>query len=67
MLTQLLDLPLHSTTVAFPRGRLTLRAMPASAGIERVESPSYSWNGLRRGLTPFAVIQHTLAGAGMLA
>lgn len=66
MLTRLLDLPLQMRTVAFPRGRLTLRAMPASAGIERVDTPSYSWDGRRRGLTPFAVLQHTLAGEGRL-
>jgi AraC-like DNA-binding protein len=67
MLTELLALPLQAKTVAFPRGRLALHAMPASAGIEAAESPGYSWNGLRRGLTPFAVIQHTLRGSGMLA
>jgi AraC-like DNA-binding protein len=67
VLENLLDRKLQSTTVAFPRGRLTLRAMSASAGIERVDSNSYSWNGLKRGLTPFAVIQHTLAGAGVLS
>ena len=66
MLTRLLELPLQMRTVAFPRGRLTLRAMPASGGIEQVASPSYSWDGRRRGLTPFAVIQHTLAGEGRL-
>ena len=66
MLSQLRNLPLQAKTVAFPRGRLSLRAMPASGGIERVDSQNYSWNGLKRGLTPFVVIQHTLAGAGML-
>jgi len=66
VLSELLAAPRRMTTIAFPRGRLALRAMPASAGIERVESPSYSWDGLRRGLTPFAVIQHTVAGAGLL-
>ncbi|MDR3476311.1 MAG: AraC family transcriptional regulator [Devosia sp.] len=67
MLAELLALPLQTKTVAFPRGRLALHAMPASAGIETAESPGYSWNGLKRGLTPFVVIQHTLAGTGMLA
>jgi AraC-like DNA-binding protein len=66
VLSRLLDLPPRVTTVAFPRGRLSLRAMPASGGIERVVSPSYSWNGLKRGLTPFVVIQHTLSGTGAL-
>lgn len=66
MLSDLLALPLQTNTVAFPRGRLALHAMPASAGIELAQSPGYSWSGLKRGLTPFAVIQHTLAGAGAL-
>ena len=66
MLSELLSEPRRMTTIAFPRGRLTLRAMPASAGVERVDSPSYSWDGLKRGLTPFAVIQHTVAGGGVL-
>lgn len=67
MLSELLKLPQQTTTVAFPRGRLALHAMPASCGIEQIDSPTYSWSGLRRGLTPFAVIQHTVAGNGMLA
>ncbi|HTJ56730.1 MAG TPA: AraC family transcriptional regulator [Devosiaceae bacterium] len=66
MLSQLLKLEPQVTTIAFPRGRLAFRAMPASGGIEQVTSPSYSWNGLKRGLTPFVVIQHTVAGEGGL-
>jgi AraC-like DNA-binding protein len=67
MLSQLLDLPLQSRTVAFPRGRLALHAMPASGGIETVfAEQGYSWHGLKRGLTPFVVLQHTIAGEGML-
>src|SRR6185312_4327332 len=66
MLSRLAALPPQITTVAFPRGRLPLHAMPASGGIEQVSGASYSWSGLRRGLTPFAVIQHTLSGEGIL-
>jgi len=66
MLRELLSLSPQIATIAFPRGRLALHAMPASGGIEQTDSPGYSWNGLRRGLTPFAVIQHTIAGRGML-
>jgi AraC family transcriptional regulator len=66
MLSDLVAMPRRTTTIAFPRGRLALRAMPASAGLEHVESPNYSWDGLKRGLTPFAVIQHTVAGRGVL-
>ncbi|HVX80128.1 MAG TPA: AraC family transcriptional regulator [Devosiaceae bacterium] len=67
MLAELVTLPPQTRTVAFPRGRLQLHAMPASCGIETVDSPGYSWNGLRRGLTPFAVLQHTLSGEGALS
>jgi len=66
MLRELLSLTPQITTIAFPRGRLALHAMPASGGIEQIDSPEYSWNGLRRGLTPFAVIQHTIGGRGAL-
>jgi AraC-like DNA-binding protein len=66
VLSQLIDLPDRTRTIAFPRGRFALHAMPASAGIETVAAASYSWDGLRRGLTPFVVIQHTLEGQGML-
>ena len=66
MLSELAALPAQARTVAFPRGRLALHAMPASAGIEMATGPAYSWNGRKRGLTPVVVIQHTLAGAGAL-
>lgn len=65
MLSRLAVLPAQAATIAFPRGRLPLHAMPASGGIEEARA-GYSWSGLRRGLTPFAVIQHTLAGEGGL-
>jgi AraC-like DNA-binding protein len=40
--------------------------MPTSAGYEIASDASYRWNGRQRGQTPFAVIQHTLSGAGRL-
>jgi AraC-like DNA-binding protein len=40
--------------------------MSTSAGYDLVESPSYDWNGRRRGDTPFVVVQHTLSGRGNL-
>jgi AraC-like DNA-binding protein len=67
MLSQIEGMPSQSRMIAFPRGRVTLRAMPASGGIEHVESSDYSWSGLKRGMTPFVVIQHTLSGQGMLS
>jgi len=53
-------------TVSLPRGRNGLHAMPTSTGYEVRTSPSYDWNGRQRGLTPFTVLQHTIAGAGNL-
>ncbi|HEV7717822.1 MAG TPA: AraC family transcriptional regulator [Arsenicitalea sp.] len=66
MLSHIAELPPHARMIAFPRGRVALRAMPASGGIEHAERSDYSWSGLKRGLTPFVVIQHTLSGQGML-
>ncbi len=40
--------------------------MPTSTGYEIATDSSYSWDGRRRGDTPFAVLQHTLSGAGRL-
>ncbi|MDB5561704.1 MAG: AraC family transcriptional regulator [Hyphomicrobiales bacterium] len=67
MLLQITAMPSQSRMIAFPRGRVTLRAMPASGGIEHVERSDYSWSGLKRGMTPFVVIQHTLSGQGVLS
>ena len=40
--------------------------MPTSAGYETATSPAYNWNGMKRGDTPFTVLQHTVAGRGHL-
>jgi AraC-like DNA-binding protein len=53
-------------TVSLPRGSQRLHTMPTSTGYEIRTDPSYSWDGLRRGQTPFTVLQHTVAGAGNL-
>ena len=52
--------------VSLARGRHLLHTMPASAGYDLVDSPSYNWDGRRRGDTPFTVVQHTLSGCGNL-
>ena len=54
------------SAISLARGRDRLHVMPTSAGYEIATDSSYRWNGLQRGQTPFAVIQHTLAGAGRL-
>ena len=53
--------------ISFARSRDRLHVMPTSAGYEIATDSSYRWNGLERGRTPFAVVQHTLSGAGRLA
>ncbi len=52
--------------VSMARSRHRLHVMPTSTGYEIASDASYRWNGRERGQTPFAVVQHTLAGAGRL-
>lgn len=54
------------TTPSVPRGRRRLHTMPTSCGYEIRHDEPYDWNGLKRGRTPFTVLQHTVAGAGNL-
>ena len=54
------------STVPVPRGRRRLHTMPTSCGYETRHDETYDWNGLKRGQTPFTVLQHTVAGAGNL-
>lgn len=53
-------------TIAIPRGRIGLHALPTAAGIELRDTPDYAWDGLQRGDASFVVVQHTLAGRGRL-
>ena len=53
-------------SISFARTRNRLHVMPTSTGYEIATDSSYRWNGEERGRTPFAVIQHTLSGAGRL-
>jgi len=49
-----------------PKGNLPLHCMARGAGFERRFNEPYSWEGLKRGTQPFALIQHTIAGRGEL-
>lgn len=40
--------------------------MPTSVGIDRRRNEDYSWDGMKRGNTPFVVIQHSFSGTGHL-
>jgi AraC-like DNA-binding protein len=53
-------------SISFARTRNRLHVMPTSTGYEVATESSYRWNGEERGRTPFAVLQHTLSGAGRL-
>lgn len=48
------------------KGDVGLFCMARGAGYELRVNEIYSWDGLRRGATPFAVIQHTIEGEGRL-
>lgn len=43
-----------------------LHAMVRTAGRSRETGPEYSWDGMRRGIRPFAVLQVTISGQGLL-
>ena len=57
--------PRHMALV-FTRSPHRLHAMISGAGHETRCDPSYDWHGLKRGHAEFALLQHTLAGSGML-
>lgn len=49
-----------------PKGTLALHCMARGVGFERRFNEAYSWEGMKRGTQPFALIQHTIAGRGEL-
>lgn len=53
-------------TISLPHRRDRLHVMPTSTGYEVATSPAYDWDGRKRGNTPFAILQHTIAGTGQL-
>ena len=53
-------------TVSLPRGRHRLHTMPTSTGYDIRTGGDYSWDGRKRGQSPFTVLQHTLGGGGNL-
>jgi AraC family transcriptional regulator len=63
------DLIAHGHNVRQPalsKSRLTLHCMATGAGYEQRGNEAYSWDGLKRGPSPFLVIQHTISGRGQL-
>lgn len=66
MLSQLIEHG-HGLRMTDPaKGALPLHCMARGAGFERRFNEAYSWEGLKRGSQPFALIQHTIAGRGEL-
>jgi AraC-like DNA-binding protein len=66
VLNRLLDHGHDIRTLALPKAPVPLHCMAVSAGYEQRMNEVYSWDGLLRGSSPFAVIQHTLVGEGRL-
>ena len=66
MLDRLAALAPAMKTVSLPRDRHRLHIMPKTAGCEVQTGSRYSWDGLRRGQKPFALLQHTISGSGWL-
>lgn len=59
-------LPYGSTSVVRLDREVPLHVLVRSVGRSREVGPGYVWDGARRGSRPFAVLQVTLAGAGMV-
>ena len=52
--------------ISLPRARQRLHTMPTRTGYDVRTDAGYSWDGRRRGQTPFTVMQHTISGTGNL-
>lgn len=66
MLSTLLDHGHDIRRIDPERGASPLQCQALAAGYEQRRNEVYSWDGLKRGTSPFLVIQHTLLGEGRL-
>jgi AraC-like DNA-binding protein len=66
VLQKLIDLGPVMKMISLPRARQRLHTMPTSTGYDVRTDAGYSWDGRRRGQTPFTVMQHTISGTGNL-
>lgn len=66
MLTELLAHGHDIRVLSHPRGPSALHCMAASVGYEQRRQEIYSWDGMKRGTSPFLVLQHTVLGEGRL-
>jgi AraC-like DNA-binding protein len=53
-------------SLVFPKKPLLLHSMISSCGYQKETKQTYSWNGLQRGSSEFALIQYTFSGKGWL-
>lgn len=53
-------------SMIYPEKNVALHCMPVNCGHQRVKSPSYRWNGMKRGSAPMVIWQYTLRGKGAL-
>jgi AraC-like DNA-binding protein len=66
MLSSLIEAGPRVAALSLPRARHGLHVMPTGCGYERRIGPDYDWQGLKRGTTPFTILQFTLSGMGHL-
>lgn len=66
VLSELVSLGAFDRTISTAPRRDRLHIMPTSTGYGTATSPTYNWDGRRRGQTPFSVLQHTISGQGRL-
>lgn len=66
MLSDLLAHGHDIRVLSLPRSAAPLQCLAASAGYEQRMNEVYSWDGLKRGTSPFLVLQHTTFGEGRL-
>jgi len=65
VLAEIRGLPEDARMLVLPKPELPARATVNSAGYESLVGAPYDWCGLRRKV-PFALVQHTISGAGRL-
>ncbi len=66
MLPALLNHGHDIRALTLSRNTAPLHCMAASAGYEQRMNEIYAWDGMKRGNSPFLVIQHTILGEGRL-
>jgi AraC family transcriptional regulator len=66
MLSTLQDAGYFEKSLVFPKKPILLHSMISSCGYQKETKHSYSWHGIQRGSSEFALFQYTTAGKGWL-